>query len=571
MKFSKVIGNIDPKLVEDAEEKLTAVFLELGTRYDNTAVGSGIGGDPLVFSLLYPMEHICTLNMPTAGTDGKRYYWNPKFVLKQDRIGLRIVAAHEAGHAIYMHPQRRGSRLPKLWNIAVDYLVNGMIMEDFAVRRFNAAEMFKKHLGNYITLQQYAEMLKDPWNNKGPGGEVEPNDLVKEAWRKQKEGMMKDVQEGKFPNPDEDRELTEEEKKALEEYENKVKCFFADPDLEEDMKNPEKIYDYLYSLLPKCETCGRVGVYKKPQDQNSQGAQGNGQGDSSDGQSKGKGKGKGKKGKKQDQQNASDPGDQSSCNGCDDQNHNHGKDGDSCGCPDCGEGYDIFGFGDTLDEHMDTEESEEKLAKRMNDAIEAAKKMAGHVPAAMEAELGKLTEPKITWTDVIRGQIARARAGNDRNDWTRFRSRPLFAGMLTPKRKNYQANFACLVDCSGSMSADDIAFGISQLKALDSRSEGMLIPADSDIYWDKATKVRACNDEELTKFKRVGLGGTMFADFFTQYEKEVGKQDFLIIISDAYLMDTDIAAMVNPGIPVFWLVTSTYKFNAPFGKVYQLQ
>ncbi|NDB85252.1 MAG: hypothetical protein EB127_21500 [Alphaproteobacteria bacterium] len=551
MKFSKVIGNVDPKLVEEAEEKLTAVFLELGTRYDNTAVGSGIGGDPLIFSLLYPMEHICTLNMPTAGTDGKRYYWNPKFVLKQDRIGLRIVSYHEAGHAMYMHPQRRGSRLPKLWNIAVDYLVNGMCMDDFKTRNFNAAEMFQKHLGNYITLSQYAEMLKDPWNNKGPGGDITPPDI-------------------KWPEPGEDRELTEEEKKALDEYEKKVKCFFADPDLEDDMKNPEKIYDYLYSLLPKCDTCGSVGVYKKPQDQNAQGnGQGDNQQDGSSDQGKSKGK-KGKKGKKQDQQQANDPNGQGSCGGCNDPNHNHGKDGDACGCPDCGGGYDIFGFGDTLDEHMDTEESEEKLAKRMSDAMEAAKKMAGHVPAAIEAELGKLTEPKITWTDIIRGQIARARAGNDRNDWTRFRTRPLFAGILTPKRKNYQANFACLVDCSGSMSKDDIAFGLSQLKALDSRSEGILVPADSEIYWDKSTKIRACNDEELTKFKRVGLGGTMFSDFFTNYEKEIGKQDFLVIITDGFLLDTDIASMINPAIPVFWVVTSKSMFNAPFGKVFDL-
>jgi predicted metal-dependent peptidase len=480
--------------------------------------------------------------------------------MKQSRIGLRIVAAHEAGHAIYMHPQRRGSRLPKLWNIAVDYLVNGMVMEDFKVRNFNAPEMFQKHLGNFIKLEDYANMLRDPWNNKGPNGEVEPSDLVKEAWRKQAEGMKKDLKEGKLPSMDDDRELTDEEKKALEDYDNKVKCFFADPNLNEDMKNPEKIYDYFYSLLPKCQSCGRVGVYKKPEQEKDQPEQ---QGDTPGGKGK---KNKNKKDQSQDQSKG-----QGDCQGCDDQNHNHDKEEDSCGCPDCGEGYDIFGFGDTLDEHMDTEESEEKLAKRMSEAIEAAKKMAGHVPGAMEDELGKLTEPKITWTDVIRGQISRSRAGNDRNDWTRFRSRPLFAGLMAPKRKNYQASFACLVDCSGSMSKDDISFGLSQLKALDSRSEGVLVPADAEIYYDRAVKIRACNDEELLKFKPVGRGGTMFADFFNDYEKELGKQDFLIVISDGYLIDTDIAAMRDPGVKVFWIITSSYNFNAPFGKVMSLK
>lgn len=547
MKFSKVIGSLDSKLVAQAEDKLSSIFIELATSYGNTSVGSGIGGDPFIFSLLYPMEHICTGNMPTAGTDGKRYYWNPKFVMKLDKIGLRIVAAHEAAHAIYMHPQRRGSRIPKLWNIAVDYIVNGLVMEDFNARNFNADDMFRQHLGNFVTLEDYANVLRDPFNNKIPGVDM-------------------DAKPPKLPDASEDRELTEEEQKALDEYENKVKCFFADSNLPEDMKNPEKIYDYLYSLLPKCETCGSVGYYKEPNKSKSNSSGDNNSDKSDDGNSKEKSKGKGK-GKKKSKQNSGD----ADCGGCNDQNHSHGDSDQQCGCPSCGGGFDIFGFGDTLDDHIDTEESEEKLAKRVAEAAEAAKRMAGHVPASIEAEIGKLTEPKISWKDVIRGQLLRSRAGNDRNDWTRFRTRPLFAGLMNPKRKNYQAGFGCLVDCSGSMSKDDIAFGLSQLKSLDDRSEGTLVPADSEIYWDQSTKIRSCKEEELVKFKRVGLGGTMFSDFFSDYDKEIGKQDFLIVITDAYLLDTDIAAMKDPGVPVYWLVTSEYQFKAPFGKVYALK
>jgi len=303
-------------------------------------------------------------------------------------------------------------------------------------------------------------------------------------------------------------------------------------------------------------------MYKKPNKDKSPG-------DNGDGNEKGDQKGDKSDGSSDQGQSSNDCG-----HNCSDD-HQHGNGDQSCdhhGCGSCGEdGMDIFGFGSTVDGHIDTEESEEKLAKRFADAVEAAKKMAGHVPAAMEAEVGKLTEPKITWTDVIRGKILRARSGNDKNDWTRFRSRPLFAGMLAPKRKTYQANFGCLVDCSGSMSADDIAFGLSQLKAIDSQNEGTLTPADCDIYWDKSVKVRRCNDEELLKFKRVGLGGTMFAQYFSDYEKHIGKSDFLIVITDGYLMDTDIVEMKDPGIPVYWVVTAASSFNAPFGKVFQLR
>lgn len=507
MKFSKIIGKIDPKLVAQAEEKLSQIFLELGTRYDNEHVGTCMGGDPLIFGLMYPVEHVCTLNIPTAGTDGKRYYWNPKFVLKQSKIGLRIVCAHEAWHALYMHPQRRGSRIPKLWNIAVDYIVNGTVMDDFKARKLNPTEMFSKHLGKYMTLDQLQQLYKDPFSKIKGFEDLNPYDA--------------DDSNVKLPNADEDRELTSEEQKELENRAKKTKFFYADPDLTEEMRRPEKIYDILYHLLPKCPKCGSVGIYNPPQ----------------------------KKGNK-------NKDDKDSGSGC---------------CGSCGKGVDVFGLGGTLDDHMDTTENEEKLAKRVSDAMEAAKRMAGHVPASLEDELGKLTAPKVTWQDIIRTRLLKARSGNGRNDWTRFRSRPMFSGLLTPKRKNYFAHFGCLLDTSGSMSKDDMAFGLSQLVALDERSEGTIVPADAAIYWDKATKIKTANAEELGKIKVVGRGGTQFAEFFTDYEENIGKCDFLIMITDGYLLDSDLASMKNPGIDTIWLITSSSAFTPPFGRVFDLR
>jgi predicted metal-dependent peptidase len=573
MQFSKIIGKIDQKLVDQAAEKLSGVFLELGTRYNNEHIGTGMGGDPLIFGLMYPVEHICTMNIPTAATDGKRYYWNPKFVLKQSKIGLRIICGHEAWHAIYMHPQRRGSRLPKLWNIAVDYIVNGTVMDDFKARKMNAAEMFTKHLGKYMTLEQYAEFLKKPFEPVKGFEDINP----------QPEDPNAPVVE--LPAANEDRELTAEEQKELENREKKVKFFYADPDLKDEMKRPEAIYDYLYSLLPKCPKCGSVGKYKKPDSK--------------------KGKGKGKK--QQDKQESKDKQDPQDSDGqCQDpkqdQSHDHG-DGQPCNCPnhdqgdqpgqgqgqgnqpgqgdqpgqgqgccdECGDGVDIFGLGGTVDDHMDTSESEEKLAKRISDAMEAAKKMAGYIPAALEDELGKLTAPKVTWQDIVRCRLLKARAGNGRNDWTRFRSRPMFTGLLVPKRKNYYAHFGCLLDTSGSMSKDDMAFGLSQLCSLDERSEGTIVPADAEIYWDKATKIKKAVPEEISKTKIFGRGGTKYAEFFTDYEDKIGTCDFLIVITDGFLLDTDVAEMKHPGVDVIWLITSGSAFKPPFGRAFDLR
>lgn len=543
MKFSRIIGKIDDKLIHQAEEKLSQVFLELGTRYNNEHVGTRMGGDPLIFGLMYPVEHVCTLNIPTAATDGKRYYWNPKFVLKQSRIGLRLICGHEAWHAIYMHPQRRGSRIPKLWNIAVDFIVNGTVMDDLKARKMDPKEVFTKNLGRYMTLSQYAALLKDPFSKIDGFDDLHPVPEDPNAPKVE------------LPAPNEDRELTPEEMKELERQEKKVKFYYADPDLEEDMKRPEKIYDMLYKLLPKCSKCGRIGLYKPPV--------------------KDKKKPKGQKNDQDKKDNQH--GDQHSHGGgepCNCPNHDN-QQGDSCNpdgpCDECGGGIDVFDLGGTVDDHMDTEETEEKLAKRVSDAMEAAKKMAGHVPAALEDELGKLTAPKVTWQDIIRTRLNKARAGNGRNDWTRFKTRPMFTGLLVPKRKNYFAHFGCLLDTSGSMSKDDMAFGLSQLTSLDERSEGTIVPADAEIYWDKATKVKTANAEEISKVKIYGRGGTKYAEFFDNYQKNIGKCDFLIVVTDGFLLDTDIAEMKNPGVDVIWLITSGSAFNPPFGRAFDLR
>lgn len=550
MEFQKVIGKVSPDLKAQAEECLSKVFMELALKYDNIHAGCGMGGDPLIFNLLYPVEHVCTMNMPTAATDGRRYYWNPKFVIdqvkKKNIIGLRIVCAHEAWHALYMHPQRRGSRIPHLWNIAVDYIVNFMVMDDLRKRKFDPADTFRKYLGDFWTLEQYADILRDPFKSKLIDTTKSPTKKVS------------------LPDPSEDRELTPEEMEELEKQSERVMHFYADPDLTEEMQRPEAIYDYLYALLPKCPKCGSIGRYKKPQNQ------------------------KNKKGKKSaaknqsDQSNQDDPSNQEDPSKQDDPNKQNGKgqnpgqgsccDGDSCGdCDQCGDSIDIFDFGDTLDHHMDSTESEEKMAKRLADAIETSKKMAGHVPGLLEDELGQLVAPKVVWKDFVKYRLRKSRDGNARNDWSRFKVRPLFAGLMNPKKNSYSCRFGCLLDTSGSMSNDDMAYGISQLASLDGQSTGVVVPADADIYWDKATEIKRTTAEEFKTIKIVGRGGTQFSNFFTDYEKKIGKCDLLIVITDGYLMDHDISEMQHPGVEVVWLITSDCQFKPPFGRVFPLR
>jgi predicted metal-dependent peptidase len=553
MRFSKVVGKIDPKLVAAAEDKLSRMFLNIAANYTNKVIGDGLGGDPLIFSLMYPVEHVCTMSIGTAATDGKRYYWNPKFVLKlckgtgkEALIPLRMVGNHEAWHSIYMHPSRRGSRLPRLWNIAVDYIVNAASMDDLKARGRNGGEEFSRHLGKYMTLPQLMEQFKDPFapikgftpEELAPSQAVDPN--------------------VKMPHPNEDRELTPEQQKEMERREKRVSYFYADPDLEEAMRSPERIYDKLYALLPKCPECGSIGIYKLPKKD----------------QKKEK-KNEEEKQEKRDHQH----GDGEECD-CP-----HDKEGDpqdsggspgGCkhgGCSTCGhgeDGVDVFDLGGLVDDHLDNEETPEKTAKRIADAMAAARKMAGQIPELLERELGKLTAPKITWQDVIRSRMIKARAGNGRVDYTRFKTRPLFAGCMTPKKRNFFCKMAVLVDTSGSMSAQDLGLGCSQLAALDEKAELTVVCADASVDWNNATLLKKCSLEEISRLRPTGGGGTYLSEFFADYEKFLGPQDGLIVITDFFLSDADTANMKMPKVPVYWLCTSMADVEPPFGRKFQL-
>lgn len=266
MKFSKVIGVCDRKLLSQAEDKLSSIFTELALGY-KILLGTKLGGDVFLHQLISPLPHICDARavefeevikkidgdpsreiieelkgrlgknlLYTAATDGKRYYWNPEFVIKQSKIGLRLIVAHEGWHAIYMHPARRGSRNPKLWNIAVDFKVNFTIMDDLRTRGiYNPVEVFKKELGDFVTLEEYAAFLRNPFDPPKKMALWNPINELKER-------------------------LGENQK--LPEEGNATSFFYAEPDLKDHLKRPENIYDYLISQIPKCKCCGRLGAWK---------------------------------------------------------------------------------------------------------------------------------------------------------------------------------------------------------------------------------------------------------------------------------------------------------------------
>lgn len=66
---------------------------------------------------------------PTAATDGRYFYYNRNFISKLTKPETVFLVAHEVEHCVYDHMSRRGSRKPKMWNAAADYVINWELHE----------------------------------------------------------------------------------------------------------------------------------------------------------------------------------------------------------------------------------------------------------------------------------------------------------------------------------------------------------------------------------------------------------------------------------------------------------
>ena len=66
----------------------------------------------------------------TAATEGKHIFFNRDFFEKLSVPHIQFVLAHEILHNAFDHMGRRSGRLPRLFNFAADYCVNGQLIRD---------------------------------------------------------------------------------------------------------------------------------------------------------------------------------------------------------------------------------------------------------------------------------------------------------------------------------------------------------------------------------------------------------------------------------------------------------
>lgn len=66
----------------------------------------------------------------TTATDAKHFFYNPAYVAELKMTELQFVLAHEALHCGLSHFSRRGHRNKMRWDVACDYAINPILMDE---------------------------------------------------------------------------------------------------------------------------------------------------------------------------------------------------------------------------------------------------------------------------------------------------------------------------------------------------------------------------------------------------------------------------------------------------------
>lgn len=125
-KFANLIGPTDAKLDREVREKLITARVGMLLR------ASFFGNLATRMRLVNADEWLTT-----AATDGRNFYYNSRFVNMLRGREIEFLFGHEILHCVYDHFGRRGSRDPRLFNVANDFAVN--------------ADLKKHKVGEFIT------------------------------------------------------------------------------------------------------------------------------------------------------------------------------------------------------------------------------------------------------------------------------------------------------------------------------------------------------------------------------------------------------------------------------------
>ena len=85
---------------------------------------------PFFGTLALHMKFRISEDCPTAMTNGVEVVFNPDFLRSLDDEELKFLVTHEISHPMFDHCERMGSRDKQMWNIATDYVINQLLVDE---------------------------------------------------------------------------------------------------------------------------------------------------------------------------------------------------------------------------------------------------------------------------------------------------------------------------------------------------------------------------------------------------------------------------------------------------------
>lgn len=184
---------------------------------------------------------------PTAAVDGRKIYYNRNFFKELNVEEIVFVLCHEVCHVAFSHFGRRAGRDPMWWNMANDYVINGMLVQEkigsMPVKKFSTKEedgstaqrvglydqkylgwtseavyddLEKRKVTKELTLDVHIEMGKDKGGKKGSRADVDDGSgkiTIKQGdngdKKDKKSGGSPDISEGEL------KKIREELKNAI--------------------------------------------------------------------------------------------------------------------------------------------------------------------------------------------------------------------------------------------------------------------------------------------------------------------------------------------------------------------
>ena len=135
---------------------------------------------------------------PTAATDGRNFFYNKDFVNKLDAKELEFLFGHEIGHCVFDHFGRVGSRDRKLSNIAQDFAVNQILVDERVGKKITKVQICQDNKYRGMAWEEIYDELYDK-AQKIPMDQLmkQLGELLDEHLEESKPGAGDEEKEGK--------------------------------------------------------------------------------------------------------------------------------------------------------------------------------------------------------------------------------------------------------------------------------------------------------------------------------------------------------------------------------------